>query len=155
VTPKFEGIAEAGKQGVRMVIDVENSVATMYQKSLTDVFDEQLWPTFLGVTDWVWRFNPIEPRDELLDARIKQLNVDTGLKATKAGLTPEIEDSGHLNVVGTFQKPEVPPPFGDGEGEDEMEVKVPREQVSTVEEPWKKKSLKKKKTWIVTEVERD
>ena len=137
-----------------MVIDVENSVAEMYQKSLTDVFDENLWPKYLGVTDWVWRFNPVEPRDELLDARIKQLNVDTGIKATKAGLTPEIEESGHLQVVGTFQKPE-PEPWQEGQqrGEAGMEVKLPGEQVSGVEEPWKKKGLKKGRSYIVTELE--
>jgi len=145
VTPKFEGIAEAGKQGVRMVVDVDNAVAEMYQKGITDVLDEQLWPR-LGVTDWVWRFNPVEPRDELLDARIKQLNVDTAIKAARANMNVEVEETGELKVSGV-PSGEIPQ-FGEQQQEG-MEVKMPGESPSGVESPWDRK---KEESWIVTKL---
>jgi len=150
VTPKFEGVAEAGTAGIQMRVDVDTDVAMMYQKGLTDVFDEQLWPKYLGVTDWVWRFNPIQERDVLVDARTLQLNVDTVIKAARAKMNAEMEETGEVKISG---KPSGEmPQFGEGE-DDSMEVKVPGESPSKVETPWQKKALKKGKSFLVTELE--
>jgi len=144
VTPKFEGIAEAGKQGLRMVIDVDNNVTRSYQKSLTDVFDEELWPKFLGVTDWVWRFGEIEERDVKLDAETKEINVRTAIAAANAKMNVELEETGNLKVSG---KPQPREPF-------EMPFQEkPSGERSEEEKVWAKpKSKKKRKGFLVYEV---
>lgn len=99
VTPKFEGIAEAGQAGVRMEIDVSNDTARMYQQEFEEAFRDKLWPR-LGVTDWSWLFNPIEERDELLDARILDMNVHSVIAAANAGLDAEMKEDGSVTIAG-------------------------------------------------------
>jgi hypothetical protein len=94
VSPKFEGIAEAGKPGLRMKIDVDNDTARMYQRNLEEKFEQELWPK-LGVTEWAWLFDPIEPRDELLDARIKPEFTSEAEKLT----SPEASAMGEKSLM--------------------------------------------------------
>lgn len=107
VTPKFEGIAEAGQAGLRMEVDVDSDVARLYQKALEDPFREALWPR-IGVTDWSWMFNPIEERDRLLDSRITNMNVSTVIQAVNAGMDAKMMEDGTIEVSGTPEKQEFP-----------------------------------------------
>ena len=101
VTPVFSGINEKGQTGnnPRMQIDVQNNTTEMYQKAFEDPFNTVIVPK-LGVTDWIFEFNPVEEKDEMQDITILNSKLDALTKAVNLGLTAELTDEGEVKVGG-------------------------------------------------------
>lgn len=101
VTPVFSGVVEAGKSGnnPRMQIDVQNNTTEMYQKGFQDPFNTIVVPK-LGVTDWLFMFNPVEEKDEMQDITVLNSKLDALQKAVNLGLKAELTDDGEVKVSG-------------------------------------------------------
>lgn len=101
VTPVFVGVVESGKTGnnPRMQIDVENNTTEMYQKAFEEPFNNVIVPK-LGVTDWIFKFNPVEERDEMMDVTVLNAKLDALQKAVNLGLEGELTDEGEVRVSG-------------------------------------------------------
>jgi len=154
VTPIFTGVIEQGKTGnnPRMQIDVNNNTTEMYQHGFEDPFNNVIVPK-LGVTDWVFKFNPVEEKDEMQDITILQTKVETVIRASNAGMDAELTDDGDVKISGK-PKPMMPfQPFRQGEGDQKpaFEGKKPFQ----TEEVFATEKAVRKKTWIVTEVDKD
>ena len=101
VTPIFTGIMESGKTGnnPRMQIDVNNNTTEFYQHKLEAVYNEFVFPK-LGVTDWVFAYNPVEEKDEAQDQAVLGSKLDNLQKAINLGLNAELTDEGEVKVSG-------------------------------------------------------
>jgi len=155
VTPIFTGVIEQGKTGnnPRMQIDVNNNTTEMYQHGFEDPFNNVIVPK-LGVTDWEFKFNPVEEKDEMQDITILQTKVETVIRASNAGMNAELTDEGDVKISG---KPKPFQPFqqfgqqGEGDQKPAFEGKKPFQ----TEEVFATEKGLRKKTWIVTEVDKD
>ena len=135
----------------RMQIVVQNDRTREDQAMLEDAFNEQLVPK-LGVYDWKFKFGEIEPRNELEESQIWQVKVAAGASAKAAGLNAELTDEGELKISGDFQEPTMP------QGATHTLHSVPQapkppEPKQNI--PFSTEKVKKGKSWIVTEVNRD
>jgi len=91
----------------RMQVVVQNDTTRGEQAMVEDALNEQLLP-LLGIHDWEFRFNEIEPRNEMELAQIWQVKVAAGAAAVQAGLQAELTDEGELKISGTFVKAALP-----------------------------------------------
>lgn len=92
----------------RMQIVVQNDTSIGYQNRIEDRFNNILLPK-LQIQDWEFKFNPIEPRNEMEACQIWQVKIAAGTAAVVAGLTAEITEEGELKISGKFVKPMLPP----------------------------------------------
>ena len=101
VSPVFTGIMESGKTGnnPRMQFDVQNNTSEFYQHKVNDVYNSFVFPK-LGVTDWVFEYNPLEEKDEAQDETIMSLKLANIEKAISLGMTAELTDEGEVKISG-------------------------------------------------------
>ncbi len=101
VTEVFVGANESGRTGnnPRMQIDVQNNTTELYHRAVEDIFDNFICPK-LGVYDWIFRFNPVEEKDEMQDVTILNAKLDAMAKAVNLGLKAELTDEGEVKVSG-------------------------------------------------------
>ena len=85
----------------RMQVVVHAETTAHYQKVLSKPINEELLP-LMGITDWVFTFNPIEPKNEKEEAQIWQQKIAAGQAAANAGLNAELNDDGELKISGVF-----------------------------------------------------
>lgn len=86
----------------RMQVVVHAETTAHYQAILMKPINEELLDR-MGITDWEFAFNPIEPKDEREDAQIWSAKIAAGQAATNAGLDAELNDDGELKISGTFK----------------------------------------------------
>ena len=101
VTPIFSGVVESGKTGnnPRMQIDVQNNTTEYYQHKLEDAWN---WVfERLGVTDWLYRCNAVEEKDEMQDTAVLAAKLDVVDKAISLGFTAELTDEGEVKISGS------------------------------------------------------
>jgi DNA-directed RNA polymerase subunit RPC12/RpoP len=135
----------------RMQIVVQNDTTLEYQTQIEDALNENLLPK-LEIHDWQFKFNEVEARDEMEDAQIYQVKIAAGTAAVNAGLSAELTDEGQLKISGTFAKPEFP----SGATHVVTELpKPPAPPTPKTPQPFSQEKIKKGKSWIVTEVDRD
>lgn len=135
----------------RMQIVVQNDRTREDQAMIEDAWNEQLLPK-LGVFDWEFKFNEIEPRNEMEEAQIWQVKVAAGTAAVNAGLKAELTDEHELKISGEFQKSELP--FGATHTLHEL-PKPPKPAQPKQNIPFNTEKIKKGKSWLVTELDRD
>jgi hypothetical protein len=101
VSPVFTGIMESGKTGnnPRMQFDVQNNTSEFYQHKVNDVYNSFVFPK-LGVTDWIFEYNPLEEKDEAQDETIMSLKLANIEKAISLGMTAELTDEGEVKISG-------------------------------------------------------
>lgn len=131
----------------RMQVVVQNDRTREDQAMIEDSFNEQLLPK-MGVHDWEFKFNEIEPRNELELAQIWQAKVAAGTLAVEAGLEAELTDEGDLKISGKFVKPEVP-----SQATGYLMPKPPKSPEPKQQQPFAMDKVKKGKSYIVTELE--
>jgi len=101
----------------RMMIVVQNDRTRARQKLIEDNLNQQFFEPVMGITDWEFKFNEIEQRDELGDAQVWMSKLAAARQATELNLDVKITDEGELKISGTPQltplAPEtgVPPPI--------------------------------------------
>jgi hypothetical protein len=98
----FAGGSEAGSTGQnpRMKVDVNNNTVEFWQKQFEDPFNNQIVKEGLGVTDWVFKFNPLEEKDEMQDVTILQAKLNVIQTAINLGMKAELTDEGEVKVSG-------------------------------------------------------
>jgi len=131
----------------RQQIVVQNDRTREDQAMIEDPFNEQLLPK-MGIHDWEFKFNEIEPRNELEEAQIWQAKIAAGTLAVEAGLEAELTDEGDLKVSGKFVKPEMP-----SQATGYLMPKPPKPPEPKQQQPFAMDKLKKGKSYLVTEVE--
>lgn len=150
VQPVFMGATEQGKTGYhqRMQILVMNDTTLMYQQMIETPLNETLLPR-LNVTDWVFKFNPIEEKNELADVQILQSKIAAATTAANAGMYAELTEEGELKIYGKPEKSPLP------QGARSFISDLPKPpKIPVAEQPLEtEKSLKKGKQWLVTEVD--
>ena len=87
-------------QRMQMVVHAETT--THYQNIIEKPLNEELLPA-MGITDWEFKFNPIEPKDEREEAQIWREKIAAGQAAVNAGLTAKLNDDGELKISGVFK----------------------------------------------------
>lgn len=111
VQPVYINVPATGSGGgyfQRMQVAVHAETTAHYQKILEKPINEELL-SVMGITDWEFRFNPIEPKDEREEAQIWREKIAAGQAATNAGLKAELNDDGELKISGVFMfNPEAP-----------------------------------------------
>ena len=132
----------------RQQIVVQNDRTREDQAMIEDALNEQLLPK-MGIHDWEFRFNEIEPRNELEEAQIWQVKVAAGQAAVQAGLKAELTDEGDLKISGEFVKSELPQNV---RGYIQDVPKTPAPPEPQQQQPFAM-DKKKKKSWLVTELE--
>lgn len=103
VQPIYINVPSQGPGGYfqRMQVVVHAETTAHYQKVLSKPINEELLP-LMGVTDWEFVFNPIEPKNEREEAQIWREKIAAGQAAANAGLKAELNDDGELKISGVF-----------------------------------------------------
>ncbi len=169
VTPVFTGVVESGKTGnnPRMQIDVQNNTTEYYQKAFAEPFNNVVVPR-LGVTDWVFEFNPVEEKDEMQDVTVLQAKLTAMQTAISMGMKAELTDEKEVKITGSplsleqkqqmqmemfSQRQAVNPSNGEpSKGDKEVDKSFEGKK------PFKKEEVfatEKGKSWIVTEVKKN
>jgi len=93
----FISFVEKGKAGTTpaMQIEVQNRTIEEIQRDKEEIFNEQLFPIF-GITDWVFKFNPLEKKDRLREAEIEQRLASAIATYRAAGFEVWFDDFGNL-----------------------------------------------------------
>jgi hypothetical protein len=97
-------LAGAQQQGVtgqnpRMKVDVNNNTTEAYQHAWADPFNNVIVPK-LGVTDWIYEFNPVEEKDEAQDTAILQAKLNAIQTAINLGFEAELTDEQEVKISG-------------------------------------------------------
>ena len=153
VSPVFTGIMESGKTGnnPRMQFDVQNNTSEFYQHKVNDVYNNFVFPK-LGVTDWLFEYNPLEEKDEAQDETIMSLKLANIEKAISLGMDAELTDEGEVKISGD--------PVTYEEKQAQQQQMFEQQQAQKQPEPGdtgiKKESnfpTEKGKAWLVKEVD--
>lgn len=150
------GGMEPGKTGQnpRMKLDVNNNMTELYQKAFEEPFNNVVVPK-LGVTDWVFRFNPVEEKDEMQDVTVLNAKLDALQKAVNLGLDAELTDEGEVKVGGKPLSLEEKNEMRMKQFEQEQAAKPKDEAAFEGKKPFKQENVfatEKGKKWIVSEV---
>jgi len=106
--PVFTGDIEAGKAGTVPMMQVTVQDRAIREKHLAreDIMNNKVFPIF-GITDWKFKFNRLELRDDVRLAEIGQIKANTAFTWRKAGFRVRVNEHGDLEVWG---EPEEEPP---------------------------------------------
>jgi hypothetical protein len=98
----YAGNSEPGTTGQnpRMKIDVNNNSLEFWGSKFEDPFNNVVVTQGLGVTDWIFKFNPLEEKDEMQDVTILSSKLDVIQKAIDLGMKAELTDEGEVKVSG-------------------------------------------------------
>jgi hypothetical protein len=98
----YAGGSEAGSTGQnpRMKVDVNNNTVEFWQQQFEEPFNNVVVAA-LGVTDWVFKFNPLEEKDEMQDITILQGKLTAIQTAISLGMNAELTDEGEVKLSGT------------------------------------------------------
>jgi hypothetical protein len=122
-------------------VEVQGRTIEKLQRDKEQVITNQLFPIF-GITDWKFKFGPIEKKDELRDAQIAQIKANTALTYVNGGFTVNIDEDGDMEVSGEGERMAPVSPFGgggEGDGEEEGEKKKPPKKRPSGKTPAKPK----------------
>jgi hypothetical protein len=89
-------------QNPRMKLDVNNNTVEALQRAWEDPFNNFFCP-LLGVTDWVYRFDPLEEKDEAQEQAILSAKLDNIKKAVDLGYEVDFTDEQEVIVSGKAQ----------------------------------------------------
>lgn len=144
-------------QNPRIKVDVGNNAIEYWESKFEDPFNNVVVMQGLGVTDWVWKFNPVEEKDEMQDVTILKTKLEVIAQAINLGMQAELTDEGEVKISGDpmtleqknqmrmDQMKQAQQLNPQGEGDKSFEAKTPfkKEEVFSAE---------KGKKWIVQEV---
>jgi len=104
--PVFTGDIEAGKAGTTpmMQVTVQDRAIREHHRQREDMMNNQIFPVF-AITDWKFRFNSLELRDEMRLAQIGQIKANTAFTWVKAGFSVRLNEHGELEVWGEGKYP--------------------------------------------------
>jgi hypothetical protein len=104
--PVFTGDIESGKAGTTpmMQITVQDRAIRDYHAKREDIINNQVFPIF-QITDWKFRFNSLELRDEMRMAQIGQIKANTAFTWLKAGFDVRLNERGEIEVWGEGHMP--------------------------------------------------
>lgn len=90
---------EKGKAGTTpaMQIEVQNRTIREIQRDKEEIFNHHLLPKF-GITDWEFRFRPLEKRDRVREAEIWQRKASAAITLLNAGFDVWFDEHGELHV---------------------------------------------------------
>ena len=117
----------ASAPAVRM--EIQNHKIEALQREKETTINEKLFPRF-GITDVVWKFNPLKKKDMVNDSKVK-LNQSHTLRniSQTPGLVAEIDETGNLVITGRVEgkeavvtRPEGATPQGQQESESTGEL---------------------------------
>ena len=99
--PVFTGDIESGKAGTTpmMQVTVQDRAIREYHKSREDIMNNKIFPLF-KITDWLFKFNSLELRDEVRQAQIGQIKANTALTWIRSGFAVKMNERGELLVSG-------------------------------------------------------
>lgn len=105
--PVFTGDIEAGKAGTTpmMQVTVQDRAIRELHLGREDIINNRVFLAF-RITDWNFRFNSLEIRDEMRLAQIGQIKANTALTWMKAGFNVRLNDHSELEVSGEGNLPE-------------------------------------------------
>jgi len=86
-------------QNPRMKLDINNNTTEYYQHQWTDAFNNVVVMA-LGVTDWIYDFNPVEEKDEAQDMAILQSKLVAIQTAISLGFDAELTDEQEVKISG-------------------------------------------------------
>ena len=97
---------QAGKVGGAPAIkmDIQNHVIETLQQEKEDVINSQLYPIF-GITDYVFKFNPLVQKDALVEAQIKQTIANTAVNLVNSGIDFDIDETWTIIPKGRIELP--------------------------------------------------
>jgi len=78
-------------------LEVQNRTIKEIQRDKEEMFNNFLLPRF-GITDWLFKFNPIEQKDELREAQIRQIDANTLVTLRNAGFDAKFNEYGKLVI---------------------------------------------------------
>jgi hypothetical protein len=98
----FAGNSEPGTTGQnpRMKVDVNNNTTEFWQKAFEDPFNNIIVNQGLGVTDWLFKFNPVEEKDEAQDQAILTAKLTNIQMAISLGMDAELTDEQEVKLSG-------------------------------------------------------
>ena len=115
---KGSGSGQAGTPA--MQIEVQNDTIRDIQNDKEEIINNQLLPIF-GVTDWVFRFNPIEEKDARREAEINKMISETATNLITIGFDVWFDD---YNQMQWSKKPKpLPAPVSTSKDEPEKKPK--------------------------------
>jgi hypothetical protein len=86
-------------QNPRMKIDVNNNTTELIQHAWSDPFNNVIVKA-LGVSDWVYEFNPVEEKDEAQDVAVLQAKLIAIQTAISLGMDAELTDEQEVKISG-------------------------------------------------------
>jgi hypothetical protein len=88
-----------GRQDYKLRIEVLNHTTEDNHLLLAETFNEQFLP-LCRITDWIWVWDEIEPKDKLRNAEIDHMKAATALTALQAGFKVKWGEDGNLSISG-------------------------------------------------------
>ena len=107
----FAGPVQKGSTGQnpRMKTDIMNNTTEFYQKAWAEPFNNVIVTQALGVTDWIYKFDAVEEKDDAQDQAILAAKLDNLQKAINLGLNAELTDEGEVKISGQPKPPQPQP----------------------------------------------
>jgi hypothetical protein len=96
VSPIFVSVTERGANP-RMQIDVQDRTVRECQRAIEEAFNSKLLPRF-GVHDWLFKFRPLQPKDELREMQIKQVEAEVARVYSQLGFEVGFDEFGKLVI---------------------------------------------------------
>jgi len=95
----FIGNIEKGKAGTTpaMQIEVQNRTTREIQLDKEETINKQLFPIF-NITDWLFKFNPLEKKDDKQEAEIWSTKANTVMTLINAGFDVEFDEFNNIKV---------------------------------------------------------
>jgi hypothetical protein len=139
-------------QNPRMKLDLNNNTTEMYQHAWADPFNNVIVKDMLGVTDWIYEFNPVEEKDEAQDQAILLSKLANIEKAISLGMDAELTDEEEVKISGK------PLSFEEKQAKrmEQFQQSQPDQESFEGDKPFKKENVfanEKGKKWIVYEEE--
>lgn len=88
-----------GERSYKLSLEVQDKTILDYQRLFMLTFNDQLLPKF-AITDWIWMFDKIEPKDKERDSQVWVNKAAAALNLLKAGFNVRIDDNDELDVSG-------------------------------------------------------
>jgi len=104
----FAAKTRGGSVAPYIRLEVQNRTIKEIQRDKEEMFNNELLPKF-GITDWCFKFNPLEQKDELREAQIREIDSHTLLNLRAAGFDVTFDEHGKL-VIPLKPSAEVEPP---------------------------------------------
>ncbi len=101
-------VTQGGASNPAVKMEIQNHKIEQIHRNMEDFINDKLFPVF-GITDVVWRFNPLKKKDKVQESKVQQQQSATLVNISRTpGVTAEIDETGTMTIYGKVVGKEQP-----------------------------------------------